>query len=183
MEKLWIWEDFFCCLRPVIHRHHLLPLDRELWMVHQEDRQPRKIKMRHERNLGQSFLSGHSENMFSAKVATSWQPMNFVSVCVLAFTIVTLMSLLSFWDLTWFDQNRNRCTFLDTRLICVVFSQINTATHVPFDTTSSLACMSMSDFLNMNPQQRKSVTLQYTGKLKQMFTNSRKYQKTSEVLS
>ena len=82
MEKLWIWEDFFCCLRPVIHRHHLLPLDRELWMVHQEDRQPRKIKMRHERNLGQSFLSGHSENMFSAKVAASWQPMNFaISLC------------------------------------------------------------------------------------------------------
>ena len=65
-----------------IHRHHLLPLDRELWMIHQEDRQSRKIKMRHERNLGQSFHSGHSENMFSAKVATSWQPMNFViSLC------------------------------------------------------------------------------------------------------
>ena len=35
----------------------------------------------------------------------------------------------------------------------------------------------------MNPQQRKSAPLQYTEKLKQMFTNLRKSQETSNVLS
>ena len=38
-------------------------------------------------------------------------------------------------------------------------------------------------FLNMNPQQRVSAPLQYTEKLKQIFTNLSKSQKTSKVLS
>ena len=81
-------KKFFRCLHPVIHRHHLMALDHLLSIIHQEDHQSRKIKMSHQGNLVHSEEtlwtfrkyvkhvkhSGHSGNMFSIKVATSWQP-------------------------------------------------------------------------------------------------------------
>ena len=50
-------KKFFRCLHPVIHRHHLMALDHQLSIIHQEDHQSRKIKMSHQGNLAHSVPS------------------------------------------------------------------------------------------------------------------------------
>ena len=134
-------KKFFCCLRPVIHRHHLMSLNHLLWMIHQEDYQSRKIKM----SL-QGYL-GHSA--FSVKVATSWQPTWILSsVCVLTFTNFNFDVIVAF-SATWLGFTKTDTHFLDIHLACVAFLWFDTNTHLPFDATSGFTCIHMSDFFEL----------------------------------
>ena len=144
-------KKFIFLVHPVIHRHHLMFLDLLLWMIHQENHQSWKMKIK-EIWVTVFPLWTFLKVVFCESSHIMAAYMNFaISLCAGIHKFQLWCHYCLFWDLTGFHQNRYTFFCIPAWIVQHFHYLIQIHMYPLMKPLVSFLC-TCQIFLNMNPQ-------------------------------